>query len=121
MVYNLSTCFDAVVNARHDLIDRRVRDQESGSWSKKSYTCPPTIIEDNKYMGGVDRHDHIRSSYSLQRSCPKWWTYFVWFGLDVALVNAYMLYKERFPKETHEKFHLKVWYKIITIMIDYHV
>lgn len=108
LVFNLSTCYDAVPNARHDLIDRRVRDEKSGAWSKTSYSWPPTIIEYNKYMGGVDIHDHIRSSYTLQRSCPKWWMYFAWFAIDVALVNAYMLHKERFPKETHKKFHLEV-------------
>ena len=111
-VYNLSTCYDGIPNARHDTIDRRVRDNKTGTWSKTSYSCPPSIIEYNKYMGGVDRHDHIRSSYTLQRSCPKWWTYFAWFGLDVALVNAYLLYKENFSKATHKKFQLEVGTKV---------
>ena len=107
-VFNLSTCYDVVPNQRRDVIDRKVRSEKSGGWIKEAYACPPSIIEYNKYMGGVDRHDHLRSSYSLQRSSPKWWMYIAWFAIDVALVNAYLIYKETFPKETHKKFQLQV-------------
>ena len=107
LVFNLSTCYNVVPNERWDVVDRKVR-EKSGCWGKESLACPPSIIQFNKYMGGVDRHDHLRSSYTLQRSSSKWWLYFTWFAVDIALVNSYLIYKEMFPKMTHKKFQLQV-------------
>ena len=70
LVFNLSTCYNVVPNRRHDVVERKVRDN-AGTWGKESFACPPSIIEFNKYMGDVDRHDHLRSSYSLQRCDTK--------------------------------------------------
>jgi len=106
LVYNLSTCHEGVPNKRKDIVERKIR--SSSGWNRSQLSCPPSIVEFNKYMGGVDRHDHLRSNYTLQRSTSKWWPYFLWFGFDLALVNGYLLWKERHPKSTHKNFQLKV-------------
>jgi hypothetical protein len=106
-VYNLNNYYDPTANARNDKVERRQQNEE-GKWQKLELPCPKPIVEFNKYMGGVDRHDHLRSSYSLQRASTRWWTYFCWFAIDLALINSYLLYKHTHPKATHKKFQLKV-------------
>lgn len=106
-VYNLSTCYDPVTNVRSNTVTRRHINEE-GKWVKGDIPCPKAIVEFNKFMGGVDRHDHLRSSYTLQRSSNRWWTYFAWFGVDMALINSYILYKSIHKKKTHKQFHLQV-------------
>ena len=106
-VFNLNSYYDPLYNKRECTVERKERSQD-GKWSKAEFPCPKPIVEFNKYMGGVDRHDHLRSNYSLQRSCTRWWTYFAWFALDLALINAFVIYKHHHPKTKHKKFHLKV-------------
>ncbi|XP_021374992.1 piggyBac transposable element-derived protein 2-like [Mizuhopecten yessoensis] len=110
-VYNLSTCHNAITNARRDKVERKHLNT-SGRWEKSEFPCPEAIVEFNKYIGGVDRHDHLRSSYSLQRASVRWWTYFVWFSVDMALINAFLMYKDNHKRATHKKFQLKVSIKI---------
>ena len=54
-------------------------------------SCPEPIIEYNKYMGGVDLADQLRSYYSMCRQSCKWWTYLFWGFFDTAIVYAYVL------------------------------
>jgi hypothetical protein len=108
LVYNLSTCYPAQYNQRKDTVMRKIRHKETGKWEKTKLPCPVAISEFNKYMGGVDRSDHLRANYSLQRQSVKWWLYFVWFGVDYALNNAYIIKHSQQPKLTHKAFILKV-------------
>lgn len=107
LVFNLSTCYNPITNAREDTVQRKSIGNE-GKWERTEYPCPQAIIEFNRFMGGVDRHDHMRSNYTLQRSSTRWWTYFGWFAVDVALINSYLLYKEIHPRASHKNFQLKV-------------
>ncbi|GFO17391.1 PiggyBac transposable element-derived protein 4-like [Plakobranchus ocellatus] len=67
------------------------------------------IVAYNKYMGGVDRHDHLRANYTIQRPGHRWWRYFVWFLIDVSLVNSYILFKMcRKSAISHKQFRLTV-------------
>ena len=106
-VYNLNTFYNPLTDARHDKVLRKATNDD-GKWEKSEYPCPKSIVEFNKFMGGVDRHDHLRSNYSLQRISSKWWTYFCWFAFDMAIINSFILFKESHPKATHKKFRLKV-------------
>ena len=44
-----------------------------------------------KSMGGVDRADQLRSSYTVGRQLRKWYRYIFWFAFNVAACNAYIL------------------------------
>ncbi|GFR87116.1 PiggyBac transposable element-derived protein 4-like [Elysia marginata] len=72
-------------------MSRKIR--SSKGWQTVDLKTVESIVQYNKHMGGVDRHDHLRSNYTIQRPGHRWWKYFVWFLMDVALVNAYILYK----------------------------
>ena len=48
---------------------RRARDG-----TLQAVTCPPIVSTYNKYMGGVDKNDQMKSYYQISVSGKKWWT-----------------------------------------------
>ena len=44
-----------------------------------------------KSVGGVDRADQVRSSYTVRRQLRKWYRYIFWFVFNVAACNVYIL------------------------------
>ncbi|KAK3778902.1 hypothetical protein RRG08_013165 [Elysia crispata] len=72
---------------------------------------PQPVLFYNSNMAGVDLMDQVRSYYPVGRKSHKWWRSSFWFLFDVALVNAYTLYKNM-PRSqgdkpiSHFAFHL---------------
>ena len=54
---------------------------------------PVMIDEYNKYMGGVDKSDQLLSYYGLKHRTVKWWKRAAFHLIDLAIINAYLLYK----------------------------
>ena len=55
----------------------------------------PTVVADyNLYMLGVDKLDQMMSYYSFLHKSVKWWRKVFFWLLEVAVVNAYIIYKE---------------------------
>ena len=48
----------------------------------------------NQGMGGVDKADQYAVYYSIERKSKKWWRKLVFWLLEVAIMNSYILYKE---------------------------
>ena len=57
----------------------------------KDVDIPAPISTYNKYMGGVDLNDQMRSYYPSGRPGKKWWRYLLWFLLDVSITDAFVL------------------------------
>lgn len=70
------------------------RKQSDGT--SKMFSCPQVVKDYNTFMGGVDRADHLRSLYNVDRKARKWWHRLFWGFLDIAFVNAYVIYCELF-------------------------
>ena len=49
----------------------------------------------NTYMSGVDCHDQMHMHYNVDHFAKKAWKYLMWFFVNVALVNAYILWQEK--------------------------
>ena len=45
-------------------------------------------------MGGVDVADQYTSSYCFIRKTLKWWRKLFFWGLEVSVINSYVLYKD---------------------------
>lgn len=79
-------------------------------WPNKPPTLKPDVIIDyTKHMGGVDRSDHFISSYQFMRRTKKWYRKLFFWLLEVAIIDAYILYQElqkTFNKKpmTHREF-----------------
>lgn len=68
------------------------RKQKDGSIKK--VPCPPIIVAYNKYMGGVDKNDQMKSYYTIPVSGKKWWTRILFDLLDRAIFNSFILEQE---------------------------
>lgn len=101
LVFNVTTCY----NVTETTTTRKLR--QNGEWQILEITCPESIKHFNNYMGGVDNHDHLRSSYTTQRKSKIWWHHFLWFSVDVCLINSYLLWKEN-HRGLHKTFQLEV-------------
>jgi len=88
-VHVVSTAFDPVVTSD---ISRR---QKDGTLT--AVVCPSSVVQYTRRMGGVDRFDHRRSSYSVSRRSRKWWMRIFYFILDSCITNAFVLYTAVFP------------------------
>ncbi len=59
------------------------------------FLWPNFVDKYNQDMDSFDRADQVHTNYSVWkglRQCKWWWSIFL-LGLDVAIVNAYLLYK----------------------------
>lgn len=68
-----------------------LRKQQDGT--QTPVPCPQAIISYNEFMGGVDRGDQFRGYYSCHMKSRKFYKYIFYFLLDVAITNAFILYK----------------------------
>lgn len=59
-------------------------------------------------MGGVDRLDHRRGSYSVSRRSRRWWLRIFYFTLDCSIVNAYILHSSVHPEDSLTMFQFRV-------------
>lgn len=64
--------------------------------SRSDVTCPIVVKDYNKFMGGVDHADRLRALYNVDRKSRKWWLRIFWGLLDMAFVNAFVVYCEMF-------------------------
>lgn len=53
---------------------------------------PLLLYQEN--MRGVDLCDQLRECYLVGRPCKKWWRYFLWFYLNICIVNAFIILRE---------------------------
>lgn len=70
---------------------------------------PVAVHDYSKYMMGVDLADQIMQYYTFLRRSIKWWRKLTIHYINLALMNAYILYRKfGDPKLTHEQFRLSV-------------
>ena len=85
LVYVMSTNCPPTGNTK---VQRKEKDG-----SKKMIPCPPSIVEYNRYMSGVDEADQLRGYYRVRSKGKKFYKYLFWFIFDSATVNAFILTK----------------------------
>jgi hypothetical protein len=67
------------------------------------------VVSDyNKYMGGVDRADQRRANYGMNRKSRKWWHRLFWGMMDIAFVNAHVIYNKLFEEKTTLEFRSSI-------------
>ena len=89
------------------------REEKSGA--RISVQCPTSIIDYNKYMGGVDRADQRKESYALDRKSKRSWLRIFFNFLNITLSNAFILLKKHTDSSmTHLNFlssFIQCWLK----------
>ena len=102
-VYALSTAVGDTTVQVHRHVETEVID----------VTCPEIIQDYNSFMGGVDICDQYICYYSLGRKSMKWWRRIFWCLHDIAITNAYVIYKYNNRNSlkkilTHQQFRLEL-------------
>lgn len=84
--------------------------------SRIHVACPESILQYNAFMGGVDRGDQQRGYYSCRTKSRKFYKYIFYFLYDVAITNAFILYKHYSPHpvlKNIKEFRLKLAVELI--------
>jgi hypothetical protein len=79
----------------HDPDTFEIIQRKEKNGGKQSVQCPKAISDYNKYMGGVDRADQRKESYSLDRKSKRFWHRIFFNFLNVALSNSFVLFSNR--------------------------
>ncbi len=81
---------------------KKVYDAAEGQCIMMRFLRPNIVDQYNMNMNGVDVADHLRNHYCIDRWMRKrkWWWSIWWWGIQVLLVNSYVLYKTA---------HIHVW------------
>ena len=87
----LSTC--------HGTEESNVKRRKKGIIGFVEKTCPVAAKEYNENMGACDQSNSLRASYSVQRLHKKrWYMCMVYYGIDILLVNSFILFKKYCPE-----------------------
>ena len=68
------------------------RRKKDGTLEKVS--CPSIVSSYNRYMGGVDKNDQMKSYYGISVTGRKWWTRVFYDLIDRAIFNGKVLQDE---------------------------
>jgi len=63
-------------------------------------TCPPAQIDYQKYIGGVDLADQLAKTFSVIRKSRKAWKKLFGYGLEVCLLDFFIIMKKLKPCNT---------------------
>ena len=76
-------------------VERNVKDK-GGKSQKKDVPIPIIVYNYNKYMNGVDRSDQLIKYYNILRQTKKYWKTLFFHFIDIAIINSFILFKEKF-------------------------
>ena len=85
--------------------------RQKGSQDKISVHVPVMVKEYNKYMGGVDLSDQLKSYYAIDMRCRyKYYLRVIFDIVDTTVVNGYLNFKKLNPqsKMSHLEFRQEV-------------
>lgn len=91
-----------------------LRRQRDGT--RVSVPCPEAILTYNRNMGGVHRGDQLRGYYNCRVKSRRFYKYIFYFLFDVAITNAFILYKNFRSSPTYntiKNFHMQLARELI--------
>lgn len=56
---------------------------------------PTCVLDYNQNMRGVDTSDQLNKYYDLSRKTMKWWVKLLFYLINTAVTNAYILYRKK--------------------------
>ena len=96
---------------------RKVKNREGGGFTQLQIPYPPGVSDYNEYMGGVDLSDMLVQCCQVPRKTRKWYKTIFYHCLDIAAVNAFVLYKEMEVSLGHKPVPQKLFRKCIACQL----
>ena len=87
-VYMISTIHPPVSDGEQSVVLRH-----AAGGAREAIPCPPAQCTYQEFMGGVDLADQILQSFSVIRKSNKAWKKLFYYGLEVCLLNSYVIFK----------------------------
>ena len=87
-------CLSTICGTTTELTERQKRDGDGG---KEAVLIPKIINDYNNFMGGVDVVDQHFVYYAIGCRGVKWWRRVFYHLLEMAIVNAFSIYKMNNP------------------------
>uniref|UniRef100_A0A8C1Z8P1 PiggyBac transposable element-derived protein domain-containing protein n=1 Tax=Cyprinus carpio TaxID=7962 RepID=A0A8C1Z8P1_CYPCA len=85
-----------------DTVNRRVKVDQC-QWTRKTIPIPGSVLEYNKYMGGVDQADALIGYYNVLHKTRKRYKKLFQHLLDIAIVNCLLPLTQKAFREKHMK------------------
>ena len=82
-------------NAHSPHVLSTVQRRQKGQAGRTDFEVPVMIDFYNRYKGGVDIEDLLRSNFSCHRPSNKWWMPLYYFKIDSCRSQAYLKYNKR--------------------------
>ncbi|GBO18512.1 PiggyBac transposable element-derived protein 2 [Araneus ventricosus] len=76
------------------LPEKKVKRFERSTKTHKEVDCPEVVTVYNKHMGGVDLLDSHLGRHRIRMKAKKWYFRLFYHLIDLAIINAWILYKE---------------------------
>ncbi|XP_040078205.1 piggyBac transposable element-derived protein 4-like isoform X2 [Ixodes scapularis] len=92
----------------HDPEEQASMERKLPCGKKVQVTCPMSVKDYNRWMGGVDCFDQKRNAYPVDRRSKKWWHRIFYFLVDAAIVNAFVQHKAYHSDDDVALLHFKV-------------
>ena len=109
IVTMLSTC----ATSSSKTVTKRTRKE-----GRTNIVKPDVVINYNKYIGGVDKANQYTGTYCFMRKSQKWWRKLFFWGLEVSVINSYLLYQEHQKKHDIKKLtHLQFVRRLVAQLI----
>lgn len=101
-VYLLSTIHPPSTDVPTTILRRE------GRGERQPLPCPPAQVDYQKFMGGVDLADQMLKSFSVVRKSREAWKKLFAYGLEVCLLNSYIIMRKAKPACKQEFLRFRV-------------
>ena len=79
---------------RFGFVHNKVISKVNGQYRKLNARQPKLATYYNAYMGGVDKSNQLINTFYTLCKTNKWWTVLFYHFLDIARVNAFILFED---------------------------
>ena len=86
--------------------------------ARKAVPCPQIVVVYNKCMGGVDLADMLIALYRIEVKTMRWYVKIFWHLVDIAKVNAWLLYRRHYEQAGKPKKYEKSLLEFTTDIAD---
>ena len=87
----------------NDKVQTTRKTKVAGVWDPNRRVEQPQVFHDySRFMNAVDRSDQILATHTVHRKSMRWWKAFFFNGIDTAVVNSFIVFKEyqaMFPED----------------------